>query len=132
MTFIDKLAYLHIKGRKVLTARSKNNDTFYIPGGKREGNETDHQALIREVYEELDIKLLPDTIKYIGQFEAQAHNKPEGVKVKMTCYDAEYKGSMIASNEIEEIQWLKHEDRFKTGYVDIIIFDWLKEKDLID
>lgn len=132
MSYIDKLAYLHIRERKVLTARSKNNDTFYIPGGKRELGESDQQALMREVYEELTIKLLPNTIQYIGQFEAQAHNKPEGVKVRMTCYDGDYEGIIKASSEIEEIEWLKHADRYRTGYVDIIIFDWLKNKNLID
>ena len=132
MSYIDKLAYLHVKERKDLTARSKDNDTFYIPGGKREAGESDQQALMREVHEELDIQLLPNTIQYIEQFEAQAHNKPEGVKVRMTCYDADYEGTIKASSEIEEIEWLKHEDRHKTGYVDIIIFDWLKNKNLID
>lgn len=132
MSYIDKLALLHIKDRQVLTARSKNNDTYYIPGGKRETGESDHQALIREVHEELDIKLIPETIAYIGQFEAQAHGKPEGIKVRMTCYDSEYEGMIKASGEIEEVKWLKHQDRNKCGYVDVIIFDWLKSKDLID
>ena len=132
MLYIDKLAYLHIKNRLVLMARSKGNDKFYIPGGKRENGESDEQALMREVKEELDIDLVRDSIKYIEQFEAQAHRQPEGVKVKMTCYDADYTGVIKASGEIEEIQWLKHVDRFKCGYVDIVIFDWLKEKNLID
>ncbi len=132
MSYIDKLAYLHIKDRRVLMARSKNNDKFYIPGGKREAGESDQEALMREIDEELSIKLLENTIKYIERFEAQAHNKPEGVRVRMTCYDGDYQGTIKASSEIEEISWLKHEDRFRTGHVDIIIFDWLKDKNLID
>jgi 8-oxo-dGTP diphosphatase len=50
-TFIDKLAWIHIVDGKILCAISKGKDTCYLPGGKREGNETDHEALIREIKE---------------------------------------------------------------------------------
>ncbi len=33
---IDKLAFIFINNRKVLSTLSKGKDTFYIPGGKRE------------------------------------------------------------------------------------------------
>jgi 8-oxo-dGTP diphosphatase len=69
-TYIDKLAYILIQDKKVLTTLSKGKDTWYIPGGKREGNESDHEALIREVEEELTVKLVPDTIRHYGTFEA--------------------------------------------------------------
>ncbi len=52
--------------------------------------------------------------------------------VRMTCYAADYEGIMQASSEIEEIYWLKNEDKNKTSPVDIIILDWLKNKNLID
>ena len=67
------------------------------PGGKREGNETDEETLIRECKEELDIDIKRDTIKYYGTFEAQAHGKAEGILVKMTCYMAEFEGNLKAS-----------------------------------
>jgi 8-oxo-dGTP pyrophosphatase MutT (NUDIX family) len=57
---IDKLAWIHIVDRKILSTRTRGRDTYYIPGGKREGQETDHQALIREIKEELTIDLIPD------------------------------------------------------------------------
>ena len=37
-TYIDKLAYIHIKNGKVLTALSKGKDTWYISEVKREGD----------------------------------------------------------------------------------------------
>jgi 8-oxo-dGTP pyrophosphatase MutT (NUDIX family) len=132
MSYIDKLAWIHIKERRVLGTRSKGKDTYYIPGGKRENQESDHQALTREISEELNVRLLPNSLKFLGQFEAQAHGKPEGVKVKMTCYTGEYEGEIQASCEIEELYWLKHRDRDKGSPVDVIILDWLKERNLID
>ena len=54
---IDKLAFIYLKDAKVLMARSRGKDIFYIPGGKREGNETDEQALMREVSEELNVAI---------------------------------------------------------------------------
>ena len=93
-TYIDKLAYIFIKDRKVLSTLSKGKDTWYIPGGKRDSNETDEEALIREVKEELTVDLKPATIRHYGTFEAQAHGKPEGTVVRMTCYEADFDGEL--------------------------------------
>lgn len=130
--YIDKLAWIYIKDKHILTARSKGKDTYYIPGGKREVGESDHQALIREINEELSICLCQDSLKPIGVFEAQAHGKPPGTMVRMTCYSGDYIGDIKASSEIEEISWMQHKNKHKTSAVDILIFDWLKQQSLID
>ncbi len=130
--FIDKIAWIHIVDRKILSTRSKGKDTFYIPGGKREAGETDHQTLIREVQEELSVGVLPETIQYIGTFEAQAHGKAEGIIVRMTCYSSAYTGVLQPAAEIDEMVWFVHQDRARSAPVDQIIFDWLKEQNRID
>ncbi|QBD76452.1 NUDIX domain-containing protein [Ktedonosporobacter rubrisoli] len=129
---IDKLAWIYIENKRLLCTRSKGKDTWYIPGGKREPAETDWQALRREVKEELDVELRPGSIKFFGKFEAQAHGKAEGILVRMTCYTAEFAGTISASSEIEEVCWLPYADREKTSLVDHLIFDALKEKNMID
>jgi 8-oxo-dGTP pyrophosphatase MutT (NUDIX family) len=130
---IDKIAWIYIKDRKLLSTRSKGKDAWYIPGGKREQGETERQALIREVKEELDVDLLSDTITYFNTFKAQAHGKPEGVFVQMTCYVGEYKGELKPSAEIEEMAWLKSDtDLNLLSPVDRIIFKYLKDNSLID
>jgi len=131
-TYIDKLAWIHIKDGRLLTARSKGKDTYYIPGGKRESGESDSEALIREIEEELTVSLVPKSLAPLGQFEAQAHGKPEGTLVRMTCYTGAYTGDICASSEIEELAWLKHSERHKTSVVDVIIMDWLKAKAMIE
>ena len=81
MKEIDKIAFIYLKNGKILSSLSKGKDTYYIPGGKRENNETDEETLIRECKEELSIEIKKDTLNYYGTFKAQAHGKAEGVIV---------------------------------------------------
>lgn len=131
MKEIDKIAFIYLKDGKILSTLSKGKDTYYIPGGKREGKETDEETLIRECKEELTIDIIKDTIKYYGTFEVQAHGKAEGILVKMTCYMAEFKGTIQPSSEIEEIKWLNYNNLDKISLVDKLIFKNLYEKGLI-
>ncbi len=128
---IDKIAFIEIKDGRILSTRSKGKEKFYIPGGKREENETDHQTLIREIKEELDIAVDKNSIAYIGTFKAQADSHKEGISVKMTCYKATYKGIPKPTSEIEEIKWLTCKDLGIISEVDKKIFTFLKEQGLI-
>lgn len=38
---IDKIAFICIYNRHILSTQSKGKDVFYIPGGKREPGQTD-------------------------------------------------------------------------------------------
>jgi len=129
---IDKLAWIYLADRKVLCARSRGKDTFYLPGGKRETGETDQEALLREIREELSVGLIPETLQWMGVFAAQAHGKEEGVRVVMTCYSADFKGTLAPAAEIEEIAWFRRADKMRCSAVDQIIFDWLYEQGVLD
>ena len=131
MKEIDKIALIYLKNGKILSTLSKGKDTYYIPWGKREGNESDVETLIRECKEELTIDIKEDTINYYGTFEAQAHGKAEGVLVKMTCYTAEFKGEIKPSSEIQETRWLDYSDLDNISPVDKLIFKDLYEKKLL-
>jgi 8-oxo-dGTP diphosphatase len=131
MTAIDKLAWIEIKNNAVLLTKSFGKDKFYIPGGKREKRETDQEALCREIHEELDITIKPNTLKFIGVFEAQAHAQAIGVLVKMTCYQGEYSGIPTASSEIETLKWFKYTDKHELVGVDVLIFEHLFKEGLI-
>src|SRR5437667_11422262 len=116
-TYIDKLAFIYLKDKRVLETLSKGKDTWYIPGGKRETGETDIEALTREVKEELNVELVPETIEYYGTFEAVAHGKPEGTFVRMTCYAALFEGELQPSSEVEQIAFFTYADKPKTSPV---------------
>jgi 8-oxo-dGTP diphosphatase len=132
MNLIDKLAWIEIKDNAILMTKSYGKDKYYIPGGKREIGETDEQALVREIEEELSVVIDSKTLKFIGIFEAQAHGQPEGVFVKMTCYAGDYSGELKANSEIEAIKWFKYAEKDKVVGVDKLIFDYLKLIVLLD
>jgi 8-oxo-dGTP diphosphatase len=130
-SYIDKLAFIYLKGRKVLTTLSHGKDTWYIPGGKREAGETDIEALTREVKEELGVDLELDSIQLYGVFEAQAHGKPEGTIVLMTCYTGTFSGSPMPNSEIEKIDFFSYEQKDLSSPVDHLIFDDLHKRGLL-
>lgn len=132
MKSVDKLAWIELQSKSILSTKSFGKNKYYIPGGKRENDETDAQALVREIQEELNVQLDPNSLQYMGIFEAQAHGHPTGVFVKMTCYAATYSGTLQASSEIESFTWLQYADRDKISAVDQLIFDYLKQQDLLD
>jgi 8-oxo-dGTP pyrophosphatase MutT (NUDIX family) len=129
---IDKIAWIHTKDGKILSTLSRGKSVFYIPGGKREENETDEQTLVREIKEELDVDIVLDTVEYLGVYEAQSDGAEEGVKVKMTSYIGDYVGELKASSEIERFEWLSMSDIKKVSAVDKIIYLDLFSRGLIE
>ncbi|GGY77166.1 NUDIX domain-containing protein [Streptomyces nitrosporeus] len=123
---IDTVAWVRVEDGRILCARSKGKDAFYIPGGKREDGESDLQTLVREVEEELTVTVDPSSVRHAGTYEAQAHGRPDGVRVRMSCYYADYSGTLAVSNEIEEMAWFSYADRPHVPPVDQLLFDDLK------
>lgn len=130
--FIDKVALIYIKDKKLLVSLSKGKDTWYIPGGKRDEGETDQETLIREVKEELSVDIKPETIQYYGTFEAQAHGKPEGTIVKTVYYTADFTGEMKPTSEIEKIEFFSYSQKDLTSAISKLLFDDLKDKGIIE
>jgi 8-oxo-dGTP diphosphatase len=130
-SFIDKLAYIYLQDGKVLITLNRGKDVWYIPGGKREAAESDQEALMREVKEELSVELIPETIKHYNTFEAPAHGKPEGTVVRMTCYMADFTGEPQATSEIERVEYFNYAQKELTSPVDHLIFDDLHAHGLL-
>ncbi len=128
---IDKLAWIHLVDKQILSTRSKGKGNYYIPGGKREKGETDAQALSREIKEELSVELQIPSLEFIGIFEAQADGHKPGILVRMTCYSATYQGTLSPDSEIEEMVWLNYSDSDKISEVDTLIFDFLYKKGVL-
>jgi len=122
-TLIDTVAWVHIEHGRILCGRPRGKDVFFIPGGKREGAESDLQTLVREIREELTIELLPETVVPAGSYEAFAHGPAGGPLVRMACYTAEYRGTLAASSEIEALAWFGYADRGLVPPVDQLLFD---------
>ena len=117
-TVIDTVAWVHLDNGLILCARPRGKDVFYIPGGKREGTETDLETLRREISEELTVALLPGTERHVGTYQASG--------VRMSCYAAGYTGTLAASSEIDELAWFRYADRPRVPPVDQLLFDDLR------
>jgi 8-oxo-dGTP pyrophosphatase MutT (NUDIX family) len=124
--FIDTVAWVHLENSRILCARPRGQGIFYIPGGKREGAETDLQTLLREITEELTVALLPETVTHVGTYEAYQPQGPGGAVVRMSCYTGGYSGTLTASGEIDELAWFCYADRPQVPLVDQLLFDDLK------
>ena len=129
---IDKLAWVHVVERKLLVVRSHAREMLYLPGGKRDAGESDQQALIREIREELSIELKPASILPAGVFCAQADAMPDGVDVRMTCYRSDFDGRLQIAHEIAEMRWLDSTDRTQFSAVGRQVLDQLVEQGVID
>jgi 8-oxo-dGTP diphosphatase len=112
---IDTVAWVRLEHGRILCARPREKDVFYIPGGKREGAETDLQTLRREITEELTVTLLPETVRHVRTYQAG--------QVRMSCYTAEYAGTLAPSSEIDELAWFCYADRDRVPPVDQLLFD---------
>ena len=121
--FVDTVAWVRLDNGRILCARPRGKDIFYIPGGKREGAESDLQTLLREITEELAVELRPETVAHVGTYEA---GQADGAVVRMSFYFGDYTGTLTASGEIDELAWFGYADRPRVPPVDQLLFDDLR------
>jgi len=122
---IDKVAWIQVENNRLLSTRSRGKKVFYVPGGKREAFETDLETLIREIGEELSVRIAPASARYFGTFSSKADGMPDGTTVKMTCFTGEFEGRIVASSEIQEVAWFTYREHLRCSAVDQIIMHHL-------
>lgn len=125
--FVDKIAWVHLRGGRLLCARNHGRERFYLPGGKREPGESDLQTLVREVNEELAVTIDPGSAASVGVFEAPADGRDDGMLVRMTCYTGTHTGELTPSNEIAEIDWLTLTDFDRVSAMNRLVMARLHE-----
>lgn len=105
---IDRIGAILIRNKKLLLVTGSDTGYFWLPGGKRNENETHFQALTREVDEELGIKIkLKEEGPYIEYTDAREH---VFYPIKNYCYLSDFKGTIKVKNEITEMGWFSKED----------------------
>jgi 8-oxo-dGTP diphosphatase len=93
---------------RVLLVRKRGTTAFMQPGGKRDAGEDDITALTREIDEELGCRLIPDSIRPLGKFDAISANEP-GFQVCAALYEAEVTGEIAPKAEIDAMMWIDPE-----------------------
>ncbi len=132
MKTIDAVGWVHVRDRRLLCARTRNKDAFYLPGGKREVGESDWEALAREVREEISVAIDVKTFAFFGKFDAAAHGHGPGAMVTMVCYESGYRGTIAPSNEIEELAWMTYGERHRCAPASQLVMKKLFEAKRID
>ena len=122
-----------MKKVKVVAAIIKNNDKIFatqrgygefkdgweFPGGKVEEGETNEQALVREIQEELDTTICVD--KYVDTIE---YDYPT-FHLSMACYMCSIKSGDLMLKEHEAARWLTKEELNSVDWLpaDVTIID---------
>jgi 8-oxo-dGTP diphosphatase len=103
---IDKVGAIIIKDKKMLIVREADIDIFFIPGGSREDDESDEEALRREMLEETGIQIT--NLRFYREFTATASRGDDNVTVK--AYFCDVDGEPRPAAEIGEIRWISRDD----------------------
>ncbi|WP_292645291.1 NUDIX domain-containing protein [Nocardioides sp.] len=89
---------------RMLTVRKSGTTKFMLPGGKLEPGESAAEAAVREVAEELGVRLGVQDLTLLGEFEADAANEP-GHLVRSTVFTWAGEVTPDAASEIAELRW---------------------------
>lgn len=131
---IRKVALAVFKDGKILMTRDdKNAEVFYFVGGSVETGEDDLDCLMREIHEELNTNINPQSLHFLKEFSAPAHGK-ENTTVIIRLYQGELLGEPTPSNEVVELQYLdgKTDPKQLSEIALDHIFPWLISQSLLN
>jgi 8-oxo-dGTP pyrophosphatase MutT (NUDIX family) len=102
---LTSVGWLHVQDGRLLGVRTRGRNRFYLPGGKPEPGETEEEALVREVREELGLGLTD--LRPAFTVEAPAHGLAAETELTMHCFHARAAGDPRPAGEIAELAWLR-------------------------
>lgn len=103
MKTIKVAAAIIVDGDKILAAQrgyGEFKDGWEFPGGKLEPGESGEEACIREISEELDVRI--GNLDYLCTVE----HDYDSFHLSMECFTCSIEDGMINDNEHENLLWL--------------------------
>jgi len=92
---------------ELLMVRKKGSKYFQLPGGKIAVGESDSEALVRELREELQFDTEPATLQFIGRHVTQAVNERDTlVEGYIYLIKLAVKLDFPPQAELEEVEWI--------------------------
>lgn len=126
---------LSIQNRKLLLAFSNNKQCYYLPGGKVDAGESAAEALIREIDEELNVRLDIKDLQYYTHITAPAYGERNGIIMEQDCFFVNKTIAPSAAKEIGELKYFSLEEYLQqlcTAPGAVMILEKLKEDNLVD
>jgi 8-oxo-dGTP diphosphatase len=109
---------------KLLLVRVRNNQHWYLPGGKIEPGESAEQTLHRELLEELGVVIEPQSVRYLYTVTGPAYG--QAGEVELICFSAEWNNDPRPHGEISEVEWIDWRERERLApAVQILCDRWL-------
>ncbi len=96
---IHKAGGIILRDRKLLLTRTRGHNIYLNPGGKLERGETVREALVRELKEELNIRVDPDVAEEFGVFYAEAAGQNSKWLQMDVFMILEWVGTIVPSGE---------------------------------
>ena len=123
-----------IKEKKLLLAFSRNKRAWYLPGGKALEGENTVSAILREIREELNVKLDGRQLRFYMHISAPAFGEDPAIIMEQDCFLCNRKINPLVSAEIGECRYFSREEYAQEpaqvpGV--LILFEKLKQDRLI-
>lgn len=110
MKILHTAGLVLLKDGRVLLASNRNKNAFYLPGGKLEQGETSLEALVREIEEELALRLIPERLRFLFHITALAFGASDTI-MEQDCFTYESADfTFKPSAEIEKIKWFSESE----------------------
>ena len=100
-------ALLFDKNKRVLLVKRKDNSYWALPTGRMELGETLEEAVIREIKEELNLKINVKSL--VGVYshpsdQVLSYNSGETIQFITSCFLCELKGGNLTNNQLEILE----------------------------